>query len=899
MKAHLFLSVVAIALLCGPISAQEGNATVYVVHGIQGGDLGLDSALPVDVAVEGDCLLQGFTYGQIAGPLSLAPGSYNVKIGLADAENPCSGDPVIEADVPFEAGEVAVVIAHLAADGSPTAAKFLLDMSSTEEGRSRITLHHTAAAPAVDIKLRGTVCDWQGDRIFEGVPNGGQGALTVPPGKWDVSLLPAGSSTPVLGPQPLTIDSSQAYVVFAVGSLDGDSLTLLVYEGALQADAPLSLVPAVVYVIHGIPGQDLGLPAELPVDIALNGACALTGFTFGTITDPIELVPGPYHVAIGVANADSPCSEPPVIEADVKLAAQDNVTVIAYLTEHAAPTAGVFPNALEECYKPLDSPLIVHHTAAAPAVDVRAETKVGSIASALSLHNVTNGDQKVLTTWPGTWNVSISPAGQAHPVFGPVPLTLGGEKAYFLYAVGSLTNDTFTVLQNVIPLAPSIVDTVVAANKTGPFAGEFDTLIAAIVAADPLILETLSGEGEFTVLGPTDAAFAALEITPQNVGELDQAFLTDVLLYHVALGRLLAADVLASEQIEMLVGGSLLQDAGVLTDNVGRQANITATDIEAWNGVIHVIDAVVLPKAPPEPLPNLLDLAVQLNSEGDYAGVFDTLIAAVLAADPSIAEALSGDDPLTVFAPTDDAFAALELTADNIGGLDQSFLTDVLLYHVTGGKLLAADVLAAEQIEMLKGGSLLQDAGVLTDNLGRQATIIVTDVEASNGVIHVIDAVVLPKAPPEPLPNLLDLAVQLNSEGDYAGVFDTLIAAVLAADPSIAEALSGEDPLTVFAPTDDAFAALELTADNIGGLDQSFLTDVLLYHVTGGKLLAADVLAAEQIEMLKGGSLTQDAGVLTDNLGGTATIIVTDVEASNGVIHAIDAVVLPKAPPGS
>ena len=132
---------------------------------------------------------------------------------------------------------------------------------------------------------------------------------------------------------------------------------------------------------------------------------------------------------------------------------------------------------------------------------------------------------------------------------------------------------------------------------------------------------------------------------------------------------------------------------------------------------------------------------------------------------------------------------------------------------------------------------------------------------------------------------------------DRAGKYG--IYRIMAADPSIAEALSGDDPLTVFAPTDEAFAALELTADNIGGLDQSFLTDVLLYHVTGGKLFAADVLAAEQIEMLKGGSLTQDAGVLTDNLGGTATIIVTDVEASNGVIHAIDAVVLPKAPPGS
>jgi uncharacterized surface protein with fasciclin (FAS1) repeats len=748
MRTLLISCLLTVAALAAPGHAQEGNATVYVVHGIQGGDLGLDAALPVDVAVDGGCLLQGFTYGQIAGPLSLAPGSYNIKIGLADVENPCSNDPVIEADVPFASGEVAVVVAHLSADGSPTAAKFLLDMSPTEEGRSRITLHHTAAAPAVDIQLRGTVCNWQGEREFEAVPNGAQGALTVPPGDWDISLFPAGAYPAVFGPQRLTVDASLAYVVFVVGSLDNDSLTLLVYESDLKAGAELTLVPAVVYVIHGIPGEDLGLTPELPVDVALNGACALRGLTFGTTTGPIELTPGPYNVKIGVANVDNPCSESPVITADVKLAATDNVTIIAHLTEHKTPTASVFSNTLDDCYRPVEAPLVVHHTAAAPAVDILAEVKLPYGFVGLHFSDLTNGNRRVLTTSPDTWKVSIFPAGQHQPIFGPVDLALEAKKGYFLYAVGSLDDNTFTVLQNVIPLAPSIVDLAIELNSKGSFAGQFDTLIAAILAADPLILETLSGEGQFTVFAPTDNAFAALDITAENVGNLDQTFLTDVLLYHVALGRLLAADVLAADEIAMLKGGSLLQDTGVLTDNVGRQANISATDVEAFNGVIHVIDAVVLPKAPPEPLPNLLDLAVQLNSEGDFAGVFDTLIAAVLAADPAVAEALSGADPLTVFTPTDDAFAALDLTADNVGDLDQAFLTDVLLYHVTSGSLLAADVLALDQIEMLKGGSLMQDAGVLTDNLGGKATIIVTDVEASNGVIHAIDAVVLPQVPP-------------------------------------------------------------------------------------------------------------------------------------------------------
>jgi len=142
--------------------------------------------------------------------------------------------------------------------------------------------------------------------------------------------------------------------------------------------------------------------------------------------------------------------------------------------------------------------------------------------------------------------------------------------------------------------------------------------------------------------------------------------------------------------------------------------------------------------------PNLVDVAIAVNSEGDYAGLFDTLIAAVLAADPAVVETLTGCDPYTVFAPTDDAFAALGLTPDTVGSVDQSLLTDILLYHVASGELNACTVLGMEKICTLKRATLTQCGGVLTDKFGRDATIIVTDVEACNGIIHVIDAVVLP-----------------------------------------------------------------------------------------------------------------------------------------------------------
>ena len=148
------------------------------------------------------------------------------------------------------------------------------------------------------------------------------------------------------------------------------------------------------------------------------------------------------------------------------------------------------------------------------------------------------------------------------------------------------------------PPGPTIVDVAIAVNSEGPFAGAFDTLIAAVLAADPAVVATLTGNGQFTVFAPTDDAFAALDITPDNVGDLDQGFLTQVLLYHVARGRRYAEDVVMSDRIRTLQRGFLMQDAGVLTDNLGREANIIVTDVEAANGVIHAIDAVVLPFAP-------------------------------------------------------------------------------------------------------------------------------------------------------------------------------------------------------------------------------------------------------------------------------------------------------------
>ncbi len=141
----------------------------------------------------------------------------------------------------------------------------------------------------------------------------------------------------------------------------------------------------------------------------------------------------------------------------------------------------------------------------------------------------------------------------------------------------------------------TIVDTAIAINGE---TGEFSTLIAAVLAADPAVARTLSGRGQFTVFAPTDAAFAKLGLNADNIGTLPQAALTDILLYHVARGERLAADVVDSSRIRMLDGNFVRVNGTVLTDKVGRASNIVITDVRASNGVIHAIDSVLLPFVP-------------------------------------------------------------------------------------------------------------------------------------------------------------------------------------------------------------------------------------------------------------------------------------------------------------
>ena len=403
-----------------------------------------------------------------------------------------------------------------------------------------------------------------------------------------------------------------------------------------------------------------------------------------------------------------------------------------------------------------------------------------------------------------------------------------------------------------------------------------NVLEAAVLEAD--LAGALSGEGPFTVFAPTDDAFialaTALEVAPEDLLALPE--LTEILLYHVVGATALSSNLSDGQTVMTLNGADVtvtINDAGIFIND----ARVTVADILADNGVVHVIDAVLLPPAP-QPA-TVVDIVV--NSE-----VHNVLEAAVLEA--GLAGALSEEGPFTVFAPTDDAFlalaTALNATPEELLALPE--LTEILLYHVVGGAgVLSGELSDGQMITTLNGADVtvtINDAGIFIND----AQVIVADLTADNGVVHVIDAVL---TPPVPTNTVVDIVV--NSE-----VHNLLEAAVLEAD--LAGTLSGEGPFTVFAPTDDAFLTLAgvlgASAEDLLALPE--LTDILLYHVVGATALSTDLSDGQTVTTLNGADVTVSVECDGSIFINDAQVTVADIEADNGVVHVLDAVLLPPTP---
>lgn len=269
--------------------------------------------------------------------------------------------------------------------------------------------------------------------------------------------------------------------------------------------------------------------------------------------------------------------------------------------------------------------------------------------------------------------------------------------------------------------------------NTAVAAGSFKTLAAALGAAD--LVGALQGEGPFTVFAPTDEAFAKLPagtvetlLKPENREQL-----VGILTYHVVPGQVTAKQVVGLKGAKTLNGQRAdisVADGKVKVDN----ANVVTTDILCTNGVIHVIDSVILPTSD------------DLVTTASKAGAFGTLIAAAKAA--GLAGALAGDGPLTVFAPTDAAFA--KLPAGTVESLlkpeNKDKLAAILKYHVVAGRVYSEDALAAKRAKTLQGSDVNISVAGGSAKV-QNANLVKTDIDATNGVIHVIDSVILPPEP--------------------------------------------------------------------------------------------------------------------------------------------------------
>ncbi|MEJ2540397.1 MAG: fasciclin domain-containing protein, partial [Gemmatimonadota bacterium] len=395
------------------------------------------------------------------------------------------------------------------------------------------------------------------------------------------------------------------------------------------------------------------------------------------------------------------------------------------------------------------------------------------------------------------------------------------------------------------------------------------SLVAALEAAG--LDETIGGTIQYTVFAPDNQAFEGLPegwvdnlLLPEN-----EDVLTRILQYHVVTGEVLSTDLSDGQEITTVEGATLTVgiDAGniTLTDASGNVVGVVDADIEASNGVIHIIDDVFLPE---------LD-AVELAQIAGYG----TLVA--LVEEAGLTETLKGEGPFTIFAPSDETLEGIVAEGDDLSAL--------LNYHVVAGEALeSGDLTDLQELTTVQGEILTigvdapQDAPVtvtVTDANGNTYEVVEPNLVASNAVIHGIEGVLVPESD---IPTVAAL---------YG--YSSLVNAVAAA--GLTEALQVEGPLTVFAPSNAAFESTPTQLPSEGELLEQFLT----YHVVEGEFLSSDLTDGQELTTVEGSIITvgvnEETGAvtLTDAAGNVANVEVADIRTSNGVIHGVDAVLVP------
>ncbi|MCK7591673.1 fasciclin domain-containing protein [Subsaxibacter sp. CAU 1640] len=430
------------------------------------------------------------------------------------------------------------------------------------------------------------------------------------------------------------------------------------------------------------------------------------------------------------------------------------------------------------------------------------------------------------------------------------------------------------------PQELNIVETAMATSS-------LSNLVAALQVADGNLVDVLNGSGPFTVLAPTNDAFETFlsDNGFNSLSEVPTNVLSQILLNHVISGDISSSDLMGmgsgyTTTNATGAGGNPMSlyfntSNGVRFNGV---SSVTTADVMASNGTIHIVDAVIgLPNIVTHAVanPNLSSLVGALTSGGNTT--FTDLLS-------------SSSTQFTVFAPNNSAFSAYT----NPNGYD---INTVLANHVIVGATATSDGLENSYVSTAATNSdgdaislyVNTDDGVVLNGM---SNVMTADIIASNGVIHVVDEVI-------DLPTIVTFATTNPA-------LTNLVAALQSADsqspsPDLIGTLSGNGPFTVFAPTDAAFGDLLLELDpsgntSLGDVPPATVQDILLYHVVSGNVRSTDLMTGPVPTL--GGSINLDATnlTLTDPNGRVSNIITSlvDIQAINGVVHAIDKVILPQ-----
>ncbi len=413
----------------------------------------------------------------------------------------------------------------------------------------------------------------------------------------------------------------------------------------------------------------------------------------------------------------------------------------------------------------------------------------------------------------------------------------------------------------------------------------FSILVDAL-EANPDLASLLQGDGPFTVFAPTNDAFVALlgVVGQSGLEDIPNDVIRRILQYHVISGAALASSDLSDGQMAATALGDEITvsiDGSMVMIN---NASVVTADIEATNGIIHVIDAVLVPELEASIVNTIVEPAYFSN---DFTIVTEAVVTA------GLLETLTDPEAgLTLFAPSNSAFEAAGITS--LDGLTADDLTPILTYHVLASEVAAGDLPSTEgglatAVETLNGNFYLTNNsnGVfINGNTG----VVATDLVYDNGIVHVIDRTLLP-----PAVDVVQLALD-NGFNQLAGALTEAGLVSALQDPN--------GPFTVFAPTDAAFDAL-YAALGIDGpedvdplLGDGTLEAILTYHVVGTYAFSSDLFDGLSPATLQGGTfevnidgdvtlIDEDPDVADPSVTGT------DVLGTNGVVHVIDGILLP------